>query len=94
MFGHEMEATAEGAPADGRDEPCPSLFAASFASVAPAAATPASSWRCRFRRAPDARVEHTLDEVLRQLRDDERSDVEVTDVVERRVRVEVDGTDD
>jgi hypothetical protein len=35
-------------------------------------------------------LEHTLGEVLRQLRDAEGYDVELEDVVERRVRVEVD----
>jgi hypothetical protein len=38
----------------------------------------------------DEELEHTLDEVLRQLRDAEGYDVELEDVVERRVRVEVD----
>ena len=38
----------------------------------------------------DEELEHTLDEVLRQLRDAEGYDVEPEDVVARRVRVEVD----
>jgi hypothetical protein len=49
-------------------------------------------------RAPaavaDEELEHTLDEILRQLRDGEGRDVEAEDVVRRSVRVEVSGEDD
>jgi len=50
-------------------------------------------WREPGRPAGDVaeeELEHTLDEVLRQLRDGEGYDVELEDVVRRRVRVEVD----
>jgi hypothetical protein len=39
-------------------------------------------------------LEHTLDEILRQLRDGEGRDVEAEDVVRRSVRIEVLGEDD
>jgi hypothetical protein len=39
----------------------------------------------------DEELEHTLDEILRRLRDDEGRDVEAEGVVHRSVRVEVSG---
>jgi hypothetical protein len=50
-------------------------------------------WREPGRQAAEVaeeELEHTLEEVLRQLRDAEGYDVELEDVVERRVHVEVD----
>jgi hypothetical protein len=49
-------------------------------------------WREPGRAAIEVAVEeldHTLDEVLRRMRDDEGRDVEEDDVVARRVRLEV-----